>query len=55
MQVEIEKLEEIGIPKEQIWIKEPMKKHTSFRIGGNADIFIKAKSKEEAPKISIFR
>ena len=47
MQVEIEKLEEIGIPKEQIWIKEPMKKHTTFRIGGLAECFIKIKTIEQ--------
>lgn len=34
-------------PKERIFINEPMSKHTSFRIGGNADYFIKANSIEE--------
>mgnify|MGYP002536168971 CR=1 FL=1 len=24
----------------KIWCNEPMSKHTSFKIGGNADIFI---------------
>lgn len=28
------------IPKEKILVDEPMKKHTTFRIGGNADFFI---------------
>jgi len=32
---------------ENILLDEPMSKHTSFRIGGPADIFIRAKSKEE--------
>ena len=35
------------IPKENILIDEQMKKHTSFKIGGNADFFVKAKSVEE--------
>lgn len=32
---------------EKIIFDEPMKKHTSFKIGGNADYFIKVNSKEE--------
>ena len=44
MQIEIEKLKEIGIPKEQIWINEPMKKHTTIQIGGLAEYFIKIKT-----------
>lgn len=32
---------------EQVLLNEPMKKHTSFRIGGNADIFVKVKNIEE--------
>ena len=47
MQIKIEKLEELGIPKEQIWIKESMKKHTTFRIGGLAECFIKIKTIEQ--------
>jgi len=35
------------IPKEQVYINEPMSKHTSFKVGGNADIFIKVKSIKE--------
>ncbi len=30
---------------------EPMKKHTSFKIGGNADRFLKVKSKEELKQV----
>lgn len=30
---------------------EPMSKHTTFKIGGNADIFIKAKSIEDIKKV----
>ena len=32
---------------EKIIFDEPMKKHISFKIGGNADYFIKVNSKEE--------
>ena len=35
------------IAKENILIDEPMKKHTSFKIGGNADFFVRAKDEEE--------
>lgn len=35
------------ISEENIFIDEPMKKHTSFKIGGVADIFIKVKSAKE--------
>ena len=33
--------------KDQIFIEEPMKKHTSFKIGGKADILVKIKKIEE--------
>ena len=32
------------ISKENILLDEPMKKHTSFKIGGDAEFFVKAKS-----------
>ncbi len=35
------------IPAEQIHMNEPMSKHTSFKVGGNADIFVKIKNIEE--------
>lgn len=35
------------IPKENILKNEPMKKHTSFKIGGIADFFVRVKSIEE--------
>lgn len=43
---------EIGtfIPEEDIYIDEPMSKHTTFRIGGNADIFIKVRNIEQIEK-----
>lgn len=39
------------MPQMVIYQNEPMCKHTSFKIGGNADIYIKAKSIEEIIKI----
>lgn len=39
------------MPQIVIYKNEPMCKHTSFKIGGNADIYIKAKSIEEIIKI----
>jgi len=38
---------EINIPKENISINEPMSKHTTFKIGGNADIFVQANNLAE--------
>lgn len=35
------------INKEQIYLNEPMKKHTTFKIGGPADIFVKVKTIQE--------
>ena len=35
------------IDKEQIYINEPMSKHTSFKIGGPADLFVKIKDIDE--------
>ncbi len=39
------------IPKEKILINEPMSKHTSFKIGGNADVFIEPSEIEEIVEI----
>ncbi len=33
--------------KEQVYANEPMSKHTSFKIGGPADIFVKPKNVDE--------
>ena len=41
------------IKEENIKQNEPMKNHTSFKIGGPADFFIKITSKEEANNIDI--
>jgi len=35
------------IPNSKVYINEPMKNHTSFKIGGIADIYIKAKTVED--------
>lgn len=45
--MDINKIAELlgeNIPKENIYINELMSKHTSFKIGGPADIFVKAKN-----------
>lgn len=39
------------IPKEDILLDEPMKKHTTFRVGGNADAVVKIRSKEQLSKL----
>lgn len=36
-----------NINKEQIYLNESMKKHTTFKIGGPADIFVKVKTIQE--------
>lgn len=48
--MDLKKIEEI-IPKEKIYLKEPMKKHTSFKIGGPAECLIKIEKIEELTKI----
>ena len=47
----IQELEKLNIPKENIIENEPMKKHTTFKIGGTAEYFIKAETKEQIIKI----
>lgn len=42
------------IDKEKIFVNEPMKKHTSFKIGGNADIFVKAQTLDDIKYIIEF-
>ena len=39
------------IPEENIYIDEPMSKHTSIKVGGPADIFVKVNKTEELIKI----
>lgn len=45
--LEIYELITKGIPKKNILTNESMKKHTSFKIGGNADFYVRAKNIEE--------
>ena len=35
------------IDKERVYLNEPMKNHTTFRVGGPADIFVKVQTVEE--------
>lgn len=51
MQNEIFKEIEQKLGKENIKYNEPMSKHTSFKVGGNADIFINIKSVEQMLEI----
>ena len=39
------------IPKERVYLNEPMSKHTSFKIGGPAEVFIKATTVEEVKTV----
>jgi len=45
-----EKLEKI-IDKKDILKNEPMSKHTSFKIGGNADCFVRVKTEEQLKRV----
>lgn len=51
MQKIYEQIIEKGIKKENIFLNEPMSKHTSFKVGGNADIFVKAYTVEDIKAI----
>ena len=42
------------VGEENILINEPMKKHTSIKVGGNADIFVKANTIEKVKAIYSF-
>ena len=44
----------LTIPKDNILYNEDMKKHTTFKIGGPAECFIKIKTKEELKGILVF-
>ena len=41
----------IVLPREKIFENEPMKKHTSFKIGGPADVYIKATSIDDVKQV----
>lgn len=45
---------DLSIPKDNILYNEDMKKHTTFKIGGPAECFIKIKAKEELKEILVF-
>ena len=51
MQEIYKQLIENGISKENIFLDEPMSKHTSFKTGGNAEFFVKAYSIDEIKSI----
>ena len=40
-----------ALEEKQVYTKEPMKNHTTFRVGGEADYFVLPKTKEEVKKI----
>lgn len=44
----------LNINKEQIKYNEPMKNHTTFKIGGPADCYIIVKTKEELKEVLVF-
>ena len=44
----------LSIPKDNILYNEDMKKHTTFKIGGPAECFIKIKTKEQLKEILVF-
>ena len=46
----VETLEKF-LPAENIYINEPMKKHTTFRIGGEADCFVRIEKEEQLQKV----
>ncbi len=50
-QLMIEQLKEI-LPSESILVEEPMSKHTTFRIGGKADVFVTPKINQVAEIMS---
>lgn len=53
MDTKIDQLKQI-IPEKYILRQEPMKNHTTFRIGGPADIFVSPENMEEIKAVSRF-
>lgn len=49
-----EKLIELGLDKKDILLDEPMKNHTSFRVGGPAEVFLTCKNEEVLSKVLSF-
>ena len=48
--MDIQEIQKI-IPKDKIFINEPMKNHTSLKIGGPAEYFIKIENEEQLKEI----
>ena len=46
----LDRLEQI-VDREQILLNEPMKKHTTFKVGGPADIFVQLSNADELREI----
>lgn len=42
------------LPAENIFINEPMKKHTTFRIGGEADCFVRVENNEQLKNVQAY-
>ena len=49
-----EKIEKLNIEKEKIFYNEPMKKHTTFKIGGPAECFVKIDNEKDLKEILQF-
>lgn len=47
-------IKNLGIKEEKILYNEPMKKHTTFKIGGPAEVFIKIDNLEDLKKVLLF-
>ncbi len=47
----VEQLKDLKIPKEKIRYQEPMKNHTTFKIGGPAECLIKIKTKDDLQEV----
>ena len=51
---EIIKNSDLHISKEKISYEEPMKNHTSFKVGGSAEVFVKVENEEQLKEIQAF-
>lgn len=50
METIYKELQEV-LPKDKILLNEPMSKHTTFKVGGNADLFVILTSYEEVKRV----
>ena len=46
---------ECYVPRENIRLEEPMSRHTTFRIGGEADCFVEIENVEQLIQVKIGR